>query len=308
MKLLRRLLIGFIVLLVGLIGGAFAFDAYASPRVLTTYPPTGDILTVGGLETHVICQGEGDETVILFHGFAGGAIDMLPLMETLQPDLRVCSFDRLGNDYSSALPDDWTLDEALAWHNAVITQLSEETPYIAGHSLGGGYALAYAAQYPTQGVISLDGLSPEVADSVVGRMGTYSSLTVLGQIGLLRPLGGLFVSPDYETELSAQMTALRSRASNIVGFAEEGSLAANGLTSEAFSEAVSALDVPLLIFAAEQTDLPEGDAFHQALLALDETYAQSDLILIPDGRHYIIVTHAEQLAADMVAWINGLNE
>ena len=109
MRLLRRVGLGILMLIVVTVGIAFGYDRYASQNVATKYPPNGDVLTVDGVDVHTVCRGEGDETLILFHGFAGGAIDMLPLMEALQSDLRVCSFDRPGNNYSAPLPDDWTI-------------------------------------------------------------------------------------------------------------------------------------------------------------------------------------------------------
>jgi pimeloyl-ACP methyl ester carboxylesterase len=278
MRLLRRVGLGILLRIIVTVGIAFGYDRYASQDVAAMYPPDGDILTIDGMDVHTVCRGTGDETLILFHGFAGGAIDMLPLMEVLQSDLRVCSFDRPGNDYSAPLPDDWTIDDALAWHNNVILALDADTPTIAGHSLGGAYALAYAARYPTQGVILLDGLSPEVADAVVGRMGTYSSLTMPAQMGLLRPIAGTFVSDDYadyDADLLAQMRALRSRSQTIVAFAEEGSLVADGLTTSALVDAVGTLEVPLLILASAETDVPEGQAFYESLRALHYTYPQS---------------------------------
>jgi pimeloyl-ACP methyl ester carboxylesterase len=308
MRLLKRVGLGILFLIIVTVGIAFGYDRYASRDVAAMYPPDGDILTVDGVDVHTLCRGAGDETLILFHGFAGGAIDMLPLMEALQSDLRVCSFDRPGNDYSAPLPDDWTIDDALAWHNKVILALGAGTPTIAGHSLGGAYALAYAARYPTQGVILLDGLSPEVADAVVGRMGAYSSLTMPAQMGLLRPIAGTFVSgdyADYDANLLVQMQALRSRSQTIVAFAEEGSLVADGLTTSALSDAVDMLDVPLLILASAETDVPEGQAFYESLRALHDTYPQSTLITIPDARHYVIVTHADLLNEHVLDWMDA---
>ncbi len=324
LKILGRLIIGILVVLLLITASAFSYDLYASSTVLDDYPPQGDILTIDGLDTHVICQGEGEQTLILFHGFAGGAIDMIPLMNALESEMRVCSFDRPGNDYASPLPANWTIADSLAWHREVIAELtagiapvsenalgSSEAMayateyYIAGHSLGGAYALAYAAEYPVQGVISLDGLSPEIADVVVERMGTYANLKPLAQAGFLRPIAANFAAPEYDETLLPQMVALRSRSRNVVGFADEGALVSEGLITTELTEAVDSLDAPILIFAAEQTNVAEGQAFTDSLIALDASYAQSELITVPDARHYLIVTHADLLAENIIEWINA---
>jgi len=324
MRLLGRLILGIILILFVIAGIAFGYDFYASSRVLEEYPPQGSIISINGIDTHVICQGEGEETLVLFHGFAGGAIDMIPLMNALETEMQVCSFDRPGNDYASAIPANWTMADSLAWHNAVIAIIAEGSApiaenaigssqslnlatevYVAGHSLGEAYALAYAAEYPVSGIISLDGLSPEIADTVVARMGTYANLKLLAQLGLLRPISGNFAAPEYDETLSAQMVALRSRSQNIAGFADEGSFVSENLTTEALTAAVDLLDIPMLIFAAEQTSVAEGQAFTDSLIALDANYAQSELITVPDARHYLIVTHADLLAENIIEWINA---
>jgi pimeloyl-ACP methyl ester carboxylesterase len=308
LRIVRRAGVCVLVLTVAILAVGFGYDRYASSRVVASYPPPGEILSVDGIETHTICRGTGDETLVLFHGFAGGAIDMLPLMEMLKNRIRVCSFDRPGNDYSSPMPENWTIEDALAWHDQVISELGASAPFVAGHSLGGAYALAYAAKYPTRGVILLDGLTPEIADIVVRRLGSYRGLTLVARMGLLRPLAGTFVSSDYadyDSNLAAQMKALRSRSQTIVGFAQEGSLAADGLTTLALTNAVSRLEVPILLFASGQNDVPEGRAFYESLRALHATYAWSDLMTLPDAGHYAMVTHAEIVAEHMINWISA---
>jgi len=301
-----RLLVGMVLFTIIISTSAFSFDLYASAQALEDYPPTGEFITIDGLDIHTICIGTGDETIILFHGFAGGAIDMIPLMNELASEYQVCAFDRLGNDYSSPIPNGWSLREIQALHHNIIQNLTDAIPYVAGHSVGGGYVLSYAVLYPTRGIILLDGLSPNVADDVVNRLGSYNSLSLVAQLGLLRPIASSFVSPDYADNLYDNMLALRSRSNNIVGFADEGVVVKNGLTSDSLLDAVMMLDVPLLVFAAEQVDVPEGQAFHQSLLDLNTSYGTlSELIVIPDGKHYIIATHPSEIANSISNWINS---
>ncbi len=307
MRILRRVLIGLVIFIVASVVIAFGYDRFASPRVVADYPAPGEMIDVNGLDTHTLCSGTGNTTIVLFHGFAGGAIDMLPLMDALENDVRVCAFDRPGADYSGSLPDDWTVDDAIAWNSAVIAEITNEgdSVYIAGHSLGGAYALAYVAQYDVDGVILLDGLTPDVADDVVRRMGTYGSLSIFAEVGLLRPVAGMFVSSEYNSDLRGQMTALRSRSQTIVGFADEGVMVADGLTTERLNTVVANLDVPMLLLIADTTDVPEGEAFTSSLLALDNTYPQSYSVMIEDAGHYLIASHADTLADNIITWIDA---
>ena len=306
MKIVKIVGLSLAVLAIVLVLFGLVFDRLVSPRAVVEYPPQGRIVDIDGVQTHVVCSGQGETVVVLFHGFGGGAIDLLPLMEVLQRSFRVCSFDRPGNDYASPMPKGWTIQDALAWQNRVIQSLGISAPLIAGHSLGGAFALAYAAEYPAAGVILLDGLSPEIADTVVARMGSYSGLIFPAWAGLLRPMAGAFISPDYvsfDQDLAEQMKALRSRSRTIVGYAKEGSLAAQGLGTTALHSAVSRLEVPLLLLVSEKTDVPEGTPFTHSLLALKDEYGNSTVVTIPEARHYAIVTHAELIGVSIEQWM-----
>lgn len=284
-----------------LLGSAIAYDAVASHRALAAHPAPGQVLHLGEADIHAICRGRTEPTLVLLHGYGGGAIDWLPFMEQLPPDRRVCALDRPGSDYSPPIAAD--ADAILRVLHSAITDLHIVRPVVVGHSLGGAFALRYAAQYPVAGLILVDGLSPDVADQVSQRLGSYASLAPLAKVGLLRPLAGSFVHPSYPSDLRDQMVSLRSRGSAIVAMAAEGAIARRQLGTEDLRTAEADLTAPLLVLAAGATDVPEGEAFTRSLQALASRTHDSASVVIPEAGHYLINTHAAEVAAEIDAWL-----
>ena len=192
--LLRRLL-WIVAVLVGVIvvviAAAFAYDRYATARLADAYPAPGSFVQVGERPMHYLCLGEGEPTLVLQGGHGGGAIDWLPVMELLADEYRVCAFDRLGQDWSDPPPMPRAFHDNVVELHTALTALGITRPVVAGHSLGGAVVQVYAAEYETAGVILVDGLTLDVAQTVVTRLGSYQALNPLAALGLLRPLGGV---------------------------------------------------------------------------------------------------------------------
>jgi len=296
-------LLGIILFLVLVVVVTKIWDTVASRRVPETYPPRGEFVNVDGARMHVICQGSGEPTLALQPGIGGGALDWLPLMEELDDDFRVCAFDRLGQDWSDPAPQPRTFATAAdEWH-AAIQELGIEQPVVVGHSLGGAVVQIYAGEHDVAGIILVDGLSPDAAQPVVNRLGTYQALDGLARLGLLRPMGFLFADGAYPTELQEEMVALRSRSEALLSMSAEGAEAAETAAAE-LKAAEAEMDAPLLIIAAGDSGLPEEDVFLQGLQALDERYADSTFALVPDATHYLIASHSEVVADHIVDWLS----
>ncbi len=299
-----RIAMALAVVLLLTVAVAWMYDTAASAQVLRRYPPPGEFMTVDGAQMHYICQGEQEPALVLVHGYAAGAIDWLPLMQAVPTDRRVCAFDRLGADYSEPYADgDREMTAVVGDLHAALAQLGIEEPVVVGHSLGGGIVQLYAARYPVAGVVLVDGLSADVADQVVQRMGRYAALSAPARAGLLRPLASSFVSPAYGGEVRERMIALRSRSEAILGFAREGTQAQAGVHTQALLAAEEGMSAPLLIVAAGATDVPEGERFATSLVALAERYPDAVYHVIPGATHYVMATHPAETANLIEHWI-----
>jgi pimeloyl-ACP methyl ester carboxylesterase len=287
---------------------AFAgYDRYAESRLQAAYPPPGQFVQVGSARMHYICAGSGEPTLVLAAGVGGGALDWSEVMPALAQEHRVCAFDRLGQDWSDPAPQPREFASAADELHAALEQLEITKPVLVGHSLGGALAQLYAARYPVAGLVLVDGLTADVAEPVVERLGGYRSLDGLAQLGLLRPLGGLFAHPAYPEGLREQMTALRSGSTALLQLTAEGALAAQSVPAE-LRAAEPRLTMPLLVLAAGACDVPglPAGAFQEAAAAFASRHPQAEYIVIAGAPHYVQATHPGEVVGAIERWLATL--
>ena len=295
-------------LILFLTGGAWLYDGYASRQALIDFPPPGQFVIVNGARMHYICQGTGEPTLVLEAGFDGGALDWMPVLPALAKHQRVCAFDRLGQDWSDPAPHPRTFGAAADELHVALETLGIKRPVVIGHSLGGALVQIYAAKYEVAGLILVEGLTSDAADSVTQRLGSYQSLNALAKLGFLRPLGMIGADLAYLPELRQPMMALRSRSSALLNLTDEGAIAAASAPAE-LRAAETSLHGPLLVISAEQSDvpgLPDG-AFVAGEKALTERIANSQYLIIPGAKHhYIMADHSQAVVEAIETWLANL--
>ena len=153
-----------VVLLLAAAGGAFETVAEATS---TDVPPTGHTYLVNGHRLYLGCTGHGGPTVVLFNGLGERASSWAMVQRTVAASTRVCVFDRAGEGWSGrgvGAQDGHQLSLDL---HELLRVARVPGPYVlAGHSVGGPYALVYAAAYPEEvaGVALIDSASPDQFD------------------------------------------------------------------------------------------------------------------------------------------------
>jgi pimeloyl-ACP methyl ester carboxylesterase len=304
--------LGWIVMAVGALilaavlvtAGAGIVDAQASRNAVETYGPRGQFVEVNGAQMHVICQGNGEQALVLQAGIGGGALDWLPVMENMANEFRVCAFDRFGQDWSDPAPMPRTFADAADELHVAVLALGLEHPIVVGHSLGGAVAQIYAGRYDVAGLVLVEGLTLDATAEVTDRLGTYQHLDWAARLGLLRPMGLLMANSAYPEELRAEMRALRARSLTLLQFSAEGALAARN-AAEALAAAEQNMDAPMLIIAAGNSELPESDVLLESLQDLAERNEDSTFQLVADARHYIIASHPQFVADAIQEWVQA---
>lgn len=89
--------------------------------------------------------------VVLVHGITENRHSWDPLMDQLAETHRVLRVDLRGHG-DSPTAETYDITELAA----DIEPLVDELPLMVGHSLGGNVVTAYAAQFPTRGVVNID--------------------------------------------------------------------------------------------------------------------------------------------------------
>jgi pimeloyl-ACP methyl ester carboxylesterase len=152
------------------------------------------LVDVGRHRLSIRCAGSGSPTVVLEPGLGEPASAM---GRWIAPDVArattVCVYDRAGHGRSDAAPANHA-DAARDLH-VLLERAHVPGPYVlAGHSLGGMFALSYAHRYPAQvgGVVLLDSMHPRQSNAFDGMDALLGLVPALARTGLAE----LFFDPN----------------------------------------------------------------------------------------------------------------
>ncbi len=159
----RRVLLypALFVLLLIAVGGAVGTVMAATSS--NPAPTSGRTYLANGHRLYLNCVGSGSPTVVLFNGLGEWTPNWAWVQSDVSATSRVCSFDRAGEGWSGGKAVREDGHQMASDLRALLQVAHVPGPYVlAGHSVGGTYALVYAAQYPRQvaGVALIDSATP----------------------------------------------------------------------------------------------------------------------------------------------------
>jgi pimeloyl-ACP methyl ester carboxylesterase len=159
----RRALLypAFAVLALVAVGGAF--ETVMEAATSNNPPSGGRTYVVADHSLYLRCTGSGSPAVILFNGLGERTPSWAWVQGDVERQTRVCAFDRAGQGWSGKAPGRQDAHELSADVRGLLAAANVPGPYVlAGHSVGGTYALAYAMDYPKDvaGVALLDSSTP----------------------------------------------------------------------------------------------------------------------------------------------------
>ena len=160
------------------IGGAFETVAEAT----SSNPPLGgQTYLVDGHSLYLHCVGEGAPTVVLVNGLGERTPSWAWVQQGVSPSTRVCAYDRAGEGWSGGEESGRRFASDL---HGLLRAADIPGPYVlAGHSVGGVYALLYTARYPDDvaGLALIDSSTPYQFD-LPDYPGTYAMLRRLSSV------------------------------------------------------------------------------------------------------------------------------
>jgi pimeloyl-ACP methyl ester carboxylesterase len=206
-------------LAVGAVGGGYETVQLSLDR--SAYAMPGRSYDVGGHRLHLNCTGTGSPTVVLENGLGETSPAWAWVSTALAADTRVCAYDRAGQGWSqdAAGPQDGAAIAADL--HTLLERAKEPGPYVlVGHSLGGPYAMTYAARYPNEvaGLVLLDATSPEALTVLPSFPSTYSMMRRLFGVapGLTRlGLGHAFAGETLPAPANDQARAFATSPRNL---------------------------------------------------------------------------------------------
>jgi pimeloyl-ACP methyl ester carboxylesterase len=285
-----------LLLLLASVGGGAATLQAASAGEAPPMP--GKLHDVGDYRLHLSCTGTGGPTVVLVGGLGETSAAWSLVQPAVARMTRVCAYDRAGQAWSDSAPGAKDGKQVADDLHALLRRAGEPGPYVlAGHSVGGTYALVYAAHRPADvaGLVLLDSASPYQFTALREFPAAYSLLRrgtallpVLKRLGAA-PLLRSDVPADLPPAAQAQTQAfdwssrqLRTERDEVAGY------------PAVFDQAQGLDEVgstPLIVVTATAGDRQEGWAEAQKnLAALSST---SNHRLLPATHASLLVDAAD---------------
>jgi pimeloyl-ACP methyl ester carboxylesterase len=227
-------------------------------RDLATYAAPGQLYDVGDHRLHLDCHGHGEPTVVLFNGLGGVSAGWARITDPVAETSRVCAYDRAGQGWSDEVDSPQDGVRAAQDLHTLLSTAGEDGPYVlVGHSIGGTYAMTYAARYPGQvaGLVLLDSSSPEQFTRMPAYPGQYAMMRRLygvlpsvSRLGLGQLIPGTSHLPGAD---AATVDAITSAPQAYRNQRDEVSVLSEVFTQ---AQALTALgDRPLAVLTASET-------------------------------------------------------
>jgi pimeloyl-ACP methyl ester carboxylesterase len=285
----------FVVLMLVALGGAIETVVEATK---SNQPPSGGrTYLVAGHKLYLRCVGSGSPVVILFNGLG----ERTPSWAWVQSDIaghtRVCVFDRAGEGWSKTGVGGQDAHQLSTDVRGLLAAANVPGPYIvAGHSVGGVYALAYAMDYPADvaGVALIDSSTPYQFDlpgystfySVAHRLsGLLPPLARAGIVRVYIGLSGSSLPAHARSQAQTFASSPRELNADRVEFSELPTVLRQ-------TKALTSLDgKPLFVLTADVGQQSEWPAAQNKLASLSTnsvhqtTHGATHQALV-DDRHY----------------------
>lgn len=158
----RRVALALAVIAVGPPAAGAVHQAVASSMFAWRFPPPGTRVDVGSRTLHVVCEGDGDTTVVLVHGLGGSTAIWSALTPRLvSAGYRVCAWDRAGHGWSVGQTDG-SLRATLDDLERVRSALGDGPALWVAHSYGAYVVRGWAARHPDDvgAAVFVDGAHP----------------------------------------------------------------------------------------------------------------------------------------------------
>jgi pimeloyl-ACP methyl ester carboxylesterase len=162
---ITRSLLGLLALIVTIALVVLVAGGIARANLHARFPPTGQMVDIGGYKLHMACQGTGaGPTVILEAGTGATSLDWALIQPQVSTFAKVCTYDRAGIGWSDASPKPRSAPVMVEELHALLERASLKAPFVlVGHSIGGIVSRQYAARYPGEvsGLVLVDSAHEE---------------------------------------------------------------------------------------------------------------------------------------------------
>ena len=246
-------------------------------------------------------QGEGPP-LFLIHGIGAARNTWARALPVLTPHFTVVTYDLRGHGASPMPSGEFGLDELVADLERVRERTGYETAHFAGHSLGGMIGPAYALKYPDR-VLSLGLLSTaafRTEDDSAKVWGVVRAMEEKGIPQVLETLSDRWFTDGF---ITAHPDVVRNRLKQVVETDPDVFL--NVFRIYAGTEMAPWLHevtAPSLVLTGEF----DGGCNPRLNRLIDEALPNSELVILPDLKHSLLLEAGEIVAENLVRFIRAL--
>ena len=108
---------------------------------------------IKNVDINYIDSGEGDNTIVLLHGWGQNIQMMQPVGDRFKKNNRVIILDLPGFGQSEEPKEVWSLYDYVDCVHQLLDDLKIKNPVLIGHSFGGKISLIYASKYDVKKLI-----------------------------------------------------------------------------------------------------------------------------------------------------------
>lgn len=305
-----RLVIVFFLSLI-LLGAIY--ESVAEAIDVQIYPPSGQMVNVGGYHLHINCTGTGSPTVVIDAGWGDWSAKWSWVQPEVAKTTQVCTYDRAGMGYSEAGSLPRNAKQFAKELHTLLHQANIPVPYVlVGHSLGGLSVRVFAHDYAAEvaGVVLIESMSPaQFSQSPTDKKPQqtlqprgFSIPFALARIGLVRlfaePLG---LKPALPPGAQKVFTAFSVTPRSVQAWADEGS---GMLDSGAKTRAVKSFgDLPPIVLSRGLDLNPDWQAMQSELVQLS---SNSQQLIAEKSGHNLEIDQPEAAIAAIVKMVKQL--
>ena len=295
-RLLRRIGFGLLIGLAALVclaGTGLVYQATATVIDRRTFAPAGRLVDIDGYRMHLHCTGAGSPTVILESGAGAPTSVWAWVQPAVAERTRVCSYDRAGLGWSDSGPHPRDASSIARELHDLLLRAGESGPFVvAGHSLGGQYAIMFAELYApdTAGLVLIDAQHPDTmfrlpAAQAIERQQQQQIklLIVLSRLGLVRLFN--MAPADSRLPVEAQTAMNRTKNSTDIVIAMNAEMQAISTNRIQLGSAGGLGPTPVTVLSATDHGTPELEGYTLGL--------QRELAALSTNSNHVIVTGAD---------------
>ena len=136
--MLVRCLFSVLVLLITTGVQAIAAENEAPLNFSFTLDAPGQKVSIDDFRLHIVCQGEGETTVLFEAGLGGSSMEWIPVQERVAQRTRACIYDRAGYAWSDPSPFPSHAVQLAREADLLLDRIGAMGPLLlVGHSFGG---------------------------------------------------------------------------------------------------------------------------------------------------------------------------